>query len=203
MGKAQGKNKGKGSKQRRRKKPPPPPPAGTGEAAGAAAKYLEQWALQQQQPQADPSLWKFNKTRQTFLLKFWSNREKLSSDAFKTFLAYAQTLPTSCAERTIAQAREVVASSEAAEQTLLEQQQQHEQQQAAKAAKAAAAASGDGGGDDDDDDWAEPPSNDDGAAMSAEAREEKRAILKIQRVRALRLLKALVEQPTGAGTDEA
>ena len=83
---------------------------------------------------------------------------------------------------TIAHAREVVASAEAAEKALVEEQQQQEQRDAARAAF---------GDDDDADDEEEGESS----AMSPAAREEKRAVLKIQLARALRLLKVLVEQP--------
>ena len=152
-----------------------------GGVVAAAAQYLEQWMLQQQQP-SEPGVWKFNKMRQTFLLRAWPHRERMTSDTFKIMLSYAASLPTACAERTIAHAREVVASAEAAEKALVEEQQQQEQRDAARAAA---------GDEDDEDDEEEGESS----AMSPAAREEKRAVLKIQLARALRLLKVLVEQP--------
>lgn len=199
MGKAQrhkGASARKKSKDNKRKaasqktKPTPPKPATDGGAASAAVTYLEQWSLQQQQPASEPIVWKFNKTRQTFLLRAWPHREKLSSDGFKLWLPYAQSLPAALAERTVAHAREVVTSSEAAEQELLRQQEQQEQQP-----------TNDGNGDDDDGDGASA-STGAASAMTPEAREERRAVLKIQRVRALRLLKALVEPAADGGSAE-
>ena len=186
MGKAQ-RHKGAAARNRMKKnkkkalKPIPPKAASDGSAASGALTYLEQWSLQRQLPASEAAVWKFNKTRQSFLLRAWPHREKLSSDAFKLWLAYAQSLPAACAEKTVAHAREVVTSSEAAEEELA-RQQEAEQQQASSA----------GGGDGDD--GADPPSAAPG--MTPEEREERRAVLKIQRVRALKLIKALVEPST-------
>ena len=136
-----------------------------------AAKYLEQWSLAQHSGEAT---WKFNKTRQTFLLRFWPHRDKVSSDSFKVLLAYARKMPSACAERTVAQAKEVVAAAEAAELKLLED--------------TPAPALGEDGEPDVD-----APDDAAAAVLSPEEREERRAVLKIQRARALRMLKVLVE----------
>ena len=144
--------------------------AADGGSARAAAQYLEQWVTQQAEPAGD-AVWKFNKNRQTFLLRSWAEREKVSSETFKHLLAYARSLPAACAERTMAHAREVAAASEAAEAKLLEQE---------------ASAPAEGG----DEAAADA---DDAAAIDPEAREERRAVLKIQRARSLRLLNALLE----------
>lgn len=188
MSKAKGKKKGAKARRLTKAKSKAaalaPPESG---ASDAAAHYLQQWALmkaatQQHLDDDASSAWKFNKNRQTFLLRSWPSREKINADTFKHLLLYVRTLPVACAERTAAHAREVAKKCEADEQTLLEQESAQ-----------AGAASGDGGGDDDGDEAA------DGAAASAEAREEQRAVLKIQRARALRLLKVLVEP----GDDDA
>ena len=149
--------------------------AASGESSGAAdaaAQYLEQWSLHQQQQQGGGEDggggWKFNKTRQTFLLKFWPGRTKVSAATFKLLLSYARSLPSGAMERTIAQAREVAAKAEAEELKLAEQQ----------AAREA------GGNDDDDDD-------DDDDEAAAKELEEKKAIVKIQRARAIKLLAVL------------
>ena len=144
-------------------------PNKSGDAAGSAADYLVAWS---QHHAGDDAAWKFNKSRQTFLLKSWPTR-KMSSDVFKLFLQYAATLPTACAERTITQAREIAAKAESAEEALSTAEQPPV-------------------ADDDDDDAV-----DGGAATStetsAEERAEQLALLKIKRARALRLLKVLVD----------
>ena len=188
MGKAQ-RHKGAAARDRVKKnkkkalKATPPKAAGDGNAGSSAMKYLEQWSLQQQLPASESSVWKFNKTRQSFLLRAWPHREKLSSDAFKLWLAYAQSLPAACAERTIAHAREVVTSSEAAEQEIARQQEQEQE-------ATSGGVDGDAGADE--------ASAGAAATMTPEAREERRAVLKIQRVRALKLIQALVEPSTSA-----
>ena len=148
-------------------------------AVTAAAEYLQQWAAEQQRGGAaddDESVWKYKKVRQSFLLKSWPHRMRVSGDTFKLLLSYVRTLPSGCAERTIAQARKVMTEAEEAATALAEQQQQQQQQQQT-----------DDNDDDDDDD------DDDGnaAALSARALEERRAVLLIQKTRALRLLQVL------------
>lgn len=138
-------------------------------AAAAASDYLEQWMTRDEASSA----WKFNKTRQTFLLKGWPHRHRVSGETFKLLLGYVQTLPDSTAQRTAEQAREVAASAEKAEQAL-------EARAAARRELAADAAEDDEGEDGADDD--------DGVAEL----EEKRAVLKIQQARALRVLNSLV-----------
>ena len=190
-------------------------------AATAAAEYLEQWEVRS----AQPGTWKFSKTRQTFLLKGWPHRQRVSTRTFKRLLDYLHTLPYSCRERTIEQAREVTKAVEAAEAAL-------EARIAARAELAAAAAdgggdddddddddgdgggdNGDGGGDDSDgggddgdgggDDGDGSTTNNDGVqdatkgGVSDDAElEEQRAVLSIQRARALRVLHCLLDNST-------
>ena len=181
-----GKAKNKKKKSKRKNKAPPEPTVPEGSTASAAAQYLQQWALQQQQPAGEAPVWKFNKSKQVFLLRAWPQREKLSSDTFKLMLAYAKSLPTACAERTIVQARELAAKAEAEEQALLAQAEAAEKPEGAGGAVEA--------DDDDGDDAAQDAAD---AKLNAEAREERRAILKIQRARALRLLQVLVAPDVG------
>lgn len=68
-------------------------------AAAAAVEYLQQWAAREEQP------WKFQKSRQTFLLQKWPDREKVTAETFRDLLLpYFQTLTAACAQRTIEQA---------------------------------------------------------------------------------------------------
>ena len=68
-------------------------------AAAAAVEYLQQWAAREEQP------WKFVKSRQTFLLQKWPDREKVTAETFRDLLLpYFQTLTAGCAQRTIEQA---------------------------------------------------------------------------------------------------
>ena len=73
----------------------------TGQSAAAAAvEYLQQWAAREQ------THWKFVKSRQTFLLQKWPDRDKVTADTFRDLLLpYMQTLTAGCAQRTIQQAR--------------------------------------------------------------------------------------------------
>jgi hypothetical protein len=183
---------GTGKKRKGKKKKAKSAPAnagGSGDngvAAQAAAKYLEQWALQQQTGTAETLVWKFNKTRQSFLLRAWPHRNRVSSATFKIFVGgYAQSLPVSCAERTLAQAKEVAAAAEASEASLLEQ--------LATAPVVSEAENGDrdGGGQGNDADGTEAPSG----PLSAAEIEEQRALLKIKRARALRIVQALSSEP--------
>ena len=147
-------------------------------AAVAATEYLTQWVARA----APAAAWKFSKTRQTFLLKGWPHRNKVAGDTFKLLLSYLQTLPHSTAQRTIEQAREVAASTDTLEQSI-------EARAAARKELVATIADGD------------EEDEEDGAA--AEADEEKRAELKIQRARALRVLNALLAPASGQLTPTA
>ena len=183
--------KNKGNRRNgKKKKAPPAPPSGDGSAViDAAAQYLEQWAAHQQQQDdgagddsAQPQ-WKFNKTRQTFLLRFWPNRMKVTSATFKLLLSYARSLPAGPMERTLAQAREVAAKAEADEAALAEKQ-------ATKAARAASAQDSTTTGRDEDDDDGDDDDDANGDE-TVEELEEQRAVLKIQRARAVKLLQVL------------
>ena len=143
--------------------------ADTSESAAvqAAAVYLEQWTQQQQQTEV---VWKFSKVRQSFLLKEWPKRKRVSAATFKLLLGYMRSLPAASAERTATQAKELAAKAEVDEAALLEQR---------AAAAADAAANGDGDGD--------------GGEPTAEAieMEERLAVLKIQSARAKKVLQVL------------
>ena len=146
-------------------------------ATEAAAEYLQRWYAAQQDggskmgAEDDGRGWKYKKVRQAFLLKSWPNRARVNADTFKLLLSYARTLPEACAERTLTQARQVAAEAEAAATALAEQHEQQQQQHK----------------DDDDDDEDE----EDTAELSVKALEGKRAVLLIQRTRALRMIQVL------------
>ena len=135
---------------------------------------MQQWTTRDQEDEGANGAWKFNKTRQTFLLKFWSHRQRVSGDTFKLFLQYATSLPAACAARTATQARELAESAEKEATLILEQQEQ-------QAANASAGGGADDGDDDDD-------------ATTTAALEEKRAVLMIQTARATRLLQVLAPE---------
>ena len=149
-------------------------------AAAAAAEYLQQWAEQQRQPDEE-GIWKFAKKRQIFLLKSWPDRQHVSADTFKLLLLYARSLPEAGAERTVTQAREVAANAERALEALA---------QIPKATGADEPLQDDDDDDDDDDEQAQAL-REAGAALTEEQREEQRALLMIQRQRALRLIQVL------------
>ena len=155
--------------------PPAAAGGGGGGSSGAAAEYLEQWTLRD-----TSGAWKFSKVRQTFLLKGWPHRQRVTGETFKLFLAYLRTLTEGCQQRTLEQAREVAASAEKAEQAL----------EARSAARRELAADADGDEDEDEDGDAEGEAVNGGVAEL----EEQRAVLRIQRARALRVLSSLVEQ---------
>jgi hypothetical protein len=173
------------AKQRRKKKlkarkPDAAASAATagGAAAAAASEYLEQWAVRKE-PNAT---WKFSKSRQTFLLKGWPHSHRVSRDSFKHLLNYLQTLPEGTATKTIEQAKQVATSAEKDELAL----------EARVAARKELAADADAADEEDDED--NETGGGGGAAQDGgiAALEEQRAMLKIQRARALRVLNALV-----------
>jgi hypothetical protein len=149
-----------------------------GAAAAAASEYLEQWAVRKE-PNAT---WKFSKSRQTFLLKGWPHSHRVSRDSFKHLLNYLQTLPEGTATKTIEQAKQVATSAEKDELAL----------EARVAARKELAADADAADEEDDED--NETGGGGGAAQDGgiAALEEQRAMLKIQRARALRVLNALV-----------
>ena len=176
MGKGSNKAKLRRKKAKAKSVAAAPPAAAGGSGSGpsdAAAEYLEQWSLRD----TSGASWKFSKVRQTFLLKGWPHRQRVSGETFKLLLAYLRTVPEGCQQRTLDQAREVAASAEKAEQAL----------EARVAARRELNADDD---DDDDDDGLKGDSADGGVAEL----EEQRAVLRIQRARALRVLSSLVEQ---------
>ena len=149
-----------------------------GTAAAAAAEYLQQWAEQQRLPKGEEGAWKFAKKRQVFLLKSWADRQQVSADTFKLLLLYARSLPEACAERTVKHAKDVAASAEKAVEALAQSQ----------------APTGDEDDDDDDDDDDKGQTGD---TLTEEQREEQRALLMIQRQRALRLIQVLAPEAKG------
>ena len=176
MGRKAGK-KLKKLRQKRKKSAAPAPveqPDSSGSSAvKAAAEYLEAWALHKQQKPDEPPVWKFNKTRQTFLLRSWPRSKLVSGATFKLLLAYLSSCPDACRERTVVQAREVASTAEKAEAALV----------AAAAEKELSA-----NGDED-----EVDAEEDRAASAAAELEERRAHLQIQLSRSLRVLKVLGE----------
>ena len=145
-------------KRKRKRKAAQARPAPDVSAGEAAAEYLEQWKCRESVGTA----WKFSKKRQTFLLRAWPDRSKLSGDAFKKLLPYLQELHENARARTLAQARGVVEQCEAAE----------------KAAAADAGVDGEEAGDD--------------ADLTPEEAAEERALRKIRHARALRVVAALI-----------
>ena len=177
MAKAKGK-KGRGRNKKKGKPAPTATDATTNQssASAAAAEYLSLWVLHQQTTEAAESQWKFSKTRQSFLLKCWPHRHRVSGPSFKQLLVYMGTLPSGTRQRTIVQAREVASSAESAESALearlVDKQNDVENDN------------------DDGDDDAEAPG-------SAAAIEERRAVLQIQRARAEKVLRVLSTQSSG------
>ena len=163
-------------------------PAQGSSAVTAAADYLSLWFVGQQVPppargenDEPANRWKFNKTRQSFLLKGWPHRHRVSGASFKQLLAYMRSLPAGTQERTATQAREVASSAEVAE----------------KALELRAAAIRAGAAEDEDKDADEDTADGTGGegkpteGVSAAEVEERRALLQIQRARALKVLKVL------------
>ena len=135
-----------------------------------ALQYLREWTNREE------SGWKFNKTRQTYLLKSWPHRDKVPGDEFKQLLQYMLTLPAGSTQRTIEQARSVAEEAE----------RQDRAEGEAQAAREAVAARREEDGDDADED------GDDAEQAEAEASAERRALLKIKRARALKVLQTLM-----------
>ena len=125
-------------------------------AAERAVEWLRDWHLSQGAGAGDGS-WKFNKTRQSFLLGKWQHRGRVPGDAFKLLLLYMRTLPETTRARTLAQARDAEEKAEKAEAEL------------------------------------EGAEAEEGGEEGDEAREEQRALLKIRRARALKVIQALTE----------
>ena len=181
--------KNKGNRRNgKKKKAPPAPRLATAAQYRCGGPIFGAGSDQQQQDDgagddsAQPQ-WKFNKTRQTFLLRFWPNRMKVTSATFKLLLSYARSLPAGPMERTLAQAREVAAKAETDEAALAEKQ-------ATKAARAASAQDSTTTGRDEDDDDGDDDDDANGDE-TVEELEEQRAVLKIQRARAVKLLQVL------------
>ena len=140
-------------------------------AGPQALAYLDAWTRR------DEGGWKFNKTRQTYLLKFWPDRAKIPNDDFKRLLPYLLSLQGPGRQRTLEQARGV------AEDAEREDREEGEAQAALEAAGTAGDA-GDGGG--------EAGGEEGGAQSEAEASAHRRALLKIKRARALKVMQTLV-----------
>jgi hypothetical protein len=150
-------------------------PEGTG-AGPQALAYLAEWARRSE------GGWKFNKTRQTYLLKHWPNRDRIPGDEFKQLLAYMLSLPAGGRQRTIEQARGVAEEAE---------RQDREEGQAQAAREAGGDASGGDAGEGEDDD----------VQAEAQASAQRRALLKIRRARALKVLQTLMASAAG-GVEE-
>ena len=75
-------------------------------AGPQALSYLAEWTRR------DEGGWKFNKTRQTYLLKFWPDRVKIPNDDFKQLLPYLLSLQGPGRQRTLEQARGVAEDAE-------------------------------------------------------------------------------------------
>ena len=141
------------------------------ETAGAQAlSYLAAWTRR------DEGGWKFNKTRQTYLHRSWPDRAKIPNDDFKRLLPYLLSLQGPGRQRTLEQARGV------AEDAEREDREEGEAQAALEAAGTAGDA-GDGGGE---------AGEEGGAQSEAEASAHRRALLKIKRARALKVMQTLV-----------
>jgi hypothetical protein len=176
--------KKKGKKGKKGKMiPSPEPVANTSNAVAAASEYLENWSLHRQ---TGTTPWKFSKRIQTFLLKSWPHRHRVPGPAFKQLLAYLTSLPTNAAQRTIEQARELASSAEAASKAL-------EEKAVAQQAEGTERDEGEDSGDDEDDEVVDDAT----ANLTAQELEERKAVLKIQQARALRVLSVLVS-PTEA-----
>ena len=181
MGKGKRKMKGKRKGARNAAAVQVAQPAQGSTAVTAAADYLSLWFVEQQAAapptpaSGESGRWKFNKTRQSFLLKGWPHRHRVSSASFKQLLVYMRSLPAGTQERTATQAREVASTAEVAEKA--------PEVRAAELRAGAAEEEKDA----DDGTGEDQPT---GGVSAAEV-EERRAVLQIQRARALKVLKAL------------
>lgn len=151
----------------------------TEKAGHHALEYLRQWTARGE------GGWKFNKTRQTYLLKFWPDRARVPNDEFKQLLEYMLSLPTGGAQRTIDQARAVAEEAERLDR------EEGEVQAAREADIERDGANGEGGGDHEDGEESK---------ADAEASAERRALLKIKRARALKVMQTLLAVSDTAGT---
>ncbi|KAL3898385.1 MAG: hypothetical protein SGPRY_012851 [Prymnesium sp.] len=129
----------------------------------AAMEYLKEWTARHE---GSESSWKFNKTRQVFLLKAWPDRSRLPAEAFKQLLVYMTSLPDSLQQRTVEQAQKEAEEAERA-------------QEEAEVQLAAVSEEGD---------------ENEGEEMADELN-ERLAIFKIRRARALKVIQTLT---TGA-----
>ena len=64
-------------------------------AGPLALRYLAEWARREK------GGWKFNKTRQSYLLKHWPDRVRVPAVDFKLLLAYLQSLSGASRQRTM------------------------------------------------------------------------------------------------------
>ena len=140
-------------------------------AGPQALTYLAEWTRR------DEGVWKFNKTRQTYLLKFWPDRAKIPNDDFKQLLPYLLSLQGPGRQRTLEQARGVAEDAE----------REDREEGEAQAALEAAGTAGDAG-----DDGGEAGGEEEGAQSEAEAAAHRRALLKIKRARALKVMQTLM-----------
>lgn len=132
-------------------------------------EYLHQWSEYAKGNSVD---WKFNKTRQSHLLRSWPSRNRLPSTAFKDFLLYLGKLPENCRKRTIEQAHN---------EARLAEEGEREAQAEAEAEAAAATC-----------DEVERAGDEDGHDGKLEAIEKRIAECKIQHARALKVLQVLL-----------
>jgi len=151
----------------------------TEKAGPLALEYLRQWTTREE------GGWKFNKTRQTYLLKFWPDRARVPNDEFKQLLEYMLSLPGGGAQRTIDQARAVAEEAERLDR------EEGEVQAAREADVARDGEGGEGEGENEDGDESK---------ADAEASAERRALLKIKRARALKVMQTLLAVSDSAAT---
>ena len=150
-------------------------------AGPQALAYLADWVRR------DEGGWKFNKTRQTYLLKYWPDRAKIPNEDFKQLLEYLLSLQGPGRQRTVEQARGVAEDAEVQDRDEGEAQAARE----AEGAGGAGGAAGGGGG--------EAGEEGEGAQSEAEASAQRRALLKIKRARALKVMQTLIaSEPAGA-----
>ena len=81
--------------------------ATAGSAASSALEYLEAWR------DREGGEWKFNKNRQSYLLRAWPEPTKMPRAAFELLLLYASTLHPGARARAAEQARTVASEAEA------------------------------------------------------------------------------------------
>ena len=177
VGQGQGKKKGVAKRKARKRHEEAQATKPEAEKAGPQAlSYLAEWA------QRDEGRWKFNKTRQTYLLKHWPDRAKIPNDDFKQLLAYLLSLQGPGRQRTVEQARGVA---EDAERQDREEGEAQAAREAAGATGGATVDAGDGGGE-------AGGEEEEGAQSEAEASAQRRALLKIKRARALKVMQTLI-----------